>query len=170
MVLNLEVEARAYIGENNLKHLVKSFVIFGLSYDIWCWFCLITCALYWLEVSKLFEAWILISRTILWVADPVYHLLLLNICNSESLRCAKIHHCHVTWYIMVVYSRCYHKLELFLLLKQNPNIHLADSNMGKRWSGLSMLKMIGEQKYYQWYGAHQLLGYYYTVTIIIGVA
>ena len=40
----------------------------------------------------------------------------------------------------------------------------------KHFNAHQVLKMIGEQKYYQWYGAHQLLGYYYAVTIIIGVA
>ena len=24
----------------------------------------------------------------------------------------QLHHCHVTWYHIIVYSRCYHKLEL----------------------------------------------------------
>jgi len=31
-----------------------------------------------------------------------------------------------------------------------------------------MLEMVGKQKYFQWYGVHQLLGYY-TVTVIIEV-
>ena len=131
---------------NNFKHLVEYFVILGLLYNILVfWVCQITIGSRSLRILYSFLrlwSWYPVKLgNIMWSTAIHYRYYRFQtpciICcfySSDSLRwfssaTSQIYHCHVTWYHLqvVVYSRCYHKLELFLVLKQSPNLHLAEA-------------------------------------------